>query len=123
MVTNTQVLIAVPEDWNKKFLVVAHGLRTENLPLTADINLTKKLYKQLLDVGWMIASTSYRRNGQIFLEAVEDLDYLREYIDVKYGKPQQAFIEGSSMGGAIVTLIVEMSKNKYDAASQQIGSV
>ena len=69
----SKIMIAKPVPWNGNALILAHGLRTENLPLTADFSMDDPFARTLLDEGWLIASTSYRRNGLIIDEAVEDI--------------------------------------------------
>ena len=106
--------IAVPENWNKHLLFLAHGHRSEKAPLNSDFRTDSPTYQHLLTEGWMIASTSYRRNGAIVVEAVEDIDGLRQHIIETYGTPQRILVQGISMGGAIATLIAETRSNDYD---------
>jgi len=106
--------IAVPPEWSGDLLLVAHGLRQANTPLNARLNPNQPFYTQLLGSGWMLAITSYRRNGIIVSEAVDDLDNLLSHIESTFGKPNRTLIMGSSMGGAIVTLIAETRSENYD---------
>jgi len=110
----SQILIAAPANYNKKMLILAHGLRTEAMPVTAEINLQEQFYKKLLAEGWLIASTSYRRNGVIIDEAIEDLLQLREFAMEKYGRPRKLYLAGISMGGAIGARMAETCKGKFD---------
>ena len=100
-------MIAVPGKWNKRLLILAHGYRPVSAPLFADFPLEKLAYVKLLDNSWMIACTSYRKNGRFYKEAVEDILDLYRHIEKKHGKPEQTFIEGFSMGAVIGTLIAE----------------
>ncbi len=93
--------------WNRGLLLLAHGLRSEDRPLVADLFPEQHAYKTMLDEGWMIAKTSYRRNGLIVADAMADLDALRSHIAQTYGEPQRVLLEGESMGGLIVTLLAE----------------
>lgn len=99
--------LARPERWNRGLLLLAHGLRSEDRPLVADLFPEHLAYRTLLEEGWMIAKTSYRRNGLIVADAIDDLDALRAHIAQKYGAPQRVLLEGESMGGLIVTLMAE----------------
>jgi pimeloyl-ACP methyl ester carboxylesterase len=99
--------IARPARWNGFLLLLAHGYRSETAPLVADLNPEHFAYKTLRDEGWMIAKTSYRRNGMIIADAIADLDNLRAHIAKTYGTPKRVYLEGESMGGLIVTLIAE----------------
>jgi len=109
----SKIFIAIPENWNKCLLILAHGGTEGRLSLSGDFDHEKKLYKTLLNEGWMIASTSYRKTGAIFYEAIEDIGYLREHVIKTYGQPLKIFIDGHSMGGAIGTLIAENHFDKY----------
>lgn len=109
----SKVFIALPEEWNKQLLILAHGGTEGRLSLSGDFDPQKKFYKILLDEGWMIASTSYRRKGVILYDAIEDIGYLREHVIQTYGKPEQIFIDGHSMGGAIGVLIAENHFDQY----------
>jgi pimeloyl-ACP methyl ester carboxylesterase len=99
--------VARPAQWNGRLLLLAHGYRAETAPLVADLFPGHAAYRALLDEGWMIAKTSYRRNGTIISDAVADLDALRAHLAETYGKPKRVILEGESMGGLIVTLIAE----------------
>ena len=112
----SKIMIDEPEKWNGKVLILVHGMRIENSPLTADFNAEILPYKQLLKEGWIIASTSYRRNGYIVDDAILDVDDLREYVIKTYGQPKQMFLFGWSMGGIIITKMAETHADKYDGA-------
>ena len=76
---------AVP--WNKRILLIAHGYRPESAPLIADLHPERASVKAALDEGWIVATTSYRRNGLVIGDAIADLDALRAYIAAAYGEP------------------------------------
>ena len=96
-----------PATWNKRVLLLAHGYRAEDRPLVADLFPEHLAYRTLLDEGWIVAKTSYRRNGIIVADAVADLDALREHVAKKFGAPERVLLEGESMGGLVVTLLAE----------------
>jgi pimeloyl-ACP methyl ester carboxylesterase len=106
-IAGAKFTIARPVNWNRRVLLLAHGLRSESLPLVADLFPGHLAYQALLDEGWMVAKTSYRRNGMIIADAIADLDALRDHIAVTYGTPERVLLEGESMGGLIGTLIAE----------------
>ena len=72
-INGAKFMIAAPEEWQGKLVVIAHGYRAEDQPLKADIEIDKRFAAPLLDKGWAIASTSYRRNGWIIEDAILDL--------------------------------------------------
>ncbi len=99
--------LARPEKWNRGVLLLAHGLRSEDRPLVADLFPEQFAYQILIAEGWMVAKTSYRRNGLIVADAMSDLDALRNHIAETYGAPRRVLLEGESLGGLIVTLLAE----------------
>ena len=109
---DSKITIALPEKWNQHLLVLAHGYVPVGLPLSSDFPLP--LYQQLLEKGWMVAGTSYRRNGFMAEEGVEDIYSLHKYLINKYGQPDRTILQGKSMGGMISTLIAESDKGKFD---------
>lgn len=73
----------------------------------ADLFPEHAAYKTLLNEGWIVAKTSYRRNGVIVGDAIRDLDNLRAEIVRRVGKPNRVIVEGDSMGGLIAVQIAE----------------
>lgn len=111
--------LARPARWNGGLLIHAHGLRAEDRPLVADLFPEQLAYRTLLAEGWIVATTSYRRNGLIVADAIADLDALRDHVAAAYGSPRRVLLEGESMGGLVVTLIAEREPSqplRYDGA-------
>ena len=52
-----------------------------------DLHPERAANRALLNEGWMVATTSYRRNGIIIADAIDDLDALRAFIADTYGEP------------------------------------
>lgn len=112
-----QFAIATPAvPWNKRVLLLAHGYRPESAPLVADLNPRRASLAAALDQGWIVATTSYRRNGLVIGDAIADLDALRAYIAKAYGEPERVIVEGDSTGGLIAVLIAERERGLYDGA-------
>ena len=76
--------IAISPRHNGKLLLYAHGYRPKEQPLTANLSITTEVNAALLKTGWMLAITSYRRNGWIIDDAMADLDNLYKIIASKY---------------------------------------
>jgi hypothetical protein len=111
----SKITVLVPNETNNKLLLLAHGLRMGDAPLASVISHKSKFHQELLKEGWIIASTSYRRNGLILHDAIDDIENLRKYIETEYGKQNEIYIKGSSMGGKIITLIAEQKTSPYTA--------
>ncbi len=96
-----------PPRWNQRVLLWAHDQRPESSPLAADLNPDDPAFAPFLQDGWLIATTSYRRNGLILADAISDLDTLRAEIARRNGPLDRVIIEGDGMGGVIALLIAE----------------
>ena len=110
VIDGAKFTLARPTHWNQRVLLIAHGLRDADRPLVADLFPEHFAYQTLLDEGWIVAKTSFRRNGIIVADAISDLDALRAYIEKKFGTPDRVLLEGESMGGLIVTLMAERDR-------------
>ncbi|MEE8525414.1 MAG: SAM hydroxide adenosyltransferase [Thermoanaerobaculia bacterium] len=99
--------LAVPSSWNGKLLLHAHGYRLAEEPLRAELDLGDEAYRHFLSAGWMLAITSYRRNGVIVGDGIRDLENLWDHVAATHARPRTTILEGFSMGGLIVTLIAE----------------
>ena len=118
-IAGAKFALALPKFWNNRVLLIAHGYRAEDRPLVADLFPEHLAYQTLLTEGWIVAKTSFRRNGIIVADAIADLDALRAHIATKFGPPERVFLEGESMGGLIATLIAERAREDpplYDGA-------
>ncbi len=105
--------VAKPKEWNGVLVLVAHGFRPPDAPLVHGFNPDYQAYRYLLQDGWMVAATSYRRNGVIISDAIKDLDNLRDHINTEFGAPKRILVDGSSMGGIIGTRMAETRFEAY----------
>jgi len=99
--------MAKPRDWNKKILLVAPGFRPPDAKLIAPLRTDDPFEFALLEDGWLIVTTSYRRTGLIIEDGIQDLQKLVRKVEKYYGPAEVLVIEGSSMGGAIGVLVAE----------------
>ncbi|MCP4213480.1 MAG: SAM-dependent chlorinase/fluorinase [bacterium] len=128
---NAHFVVAVPTKWQKGLVLRAHGYIPADAPMKANPDLESPFIQILLKEGWMIAYTSYRRNGLIFRDAIKDIEALRQYVSKKYANPdttspqtghaanhknslRPTILLGESMGGIIGTLIAESIPRHYD---------
>ena len=118
------VTIAIPKGaWNGKLLLYNHGMRFPPRPLSSALPLRSKHYRRWLQDGWMVASSSFRRQGMIVREAIEDSAALYNTIVNRFGKPRRTLLLGESMGATISLLMVESEPLKYHGAiAVSIGS-
>lgn len=106
--------VVVPENWNQKLLITAHGGRPVNARVSADFVVEGSFREAFVQAGWMVAESSYRRNGIFVNEAVLDIKDLLDLIEDKHGKPSHVYLSGSSMGGKIG---VQMAEEKDSGLS------
>jgi hypothetical protein len=57
------VIVAIPPKPNGSVALIAHGARPSESPLRATLDVNSGFNRQLLENGWVLAATSYRRNG------------------------------------------------------------
>ena len=114
-IQGAKYLILSPEKPKGKVLLLAHGFRQDHAPLSAQIDTGSTMATTLCDEGWVIASTSFRRNGWIIDDAITDLKALQEQVTKLHGKANRTYIMGNSMGGQIAVLAAE-GKLKVDGA-------
>lgn len=112
-IEGAQFAVAKPVNWEGTLVLVAHGLRAADAPIVHGFNPEYKGYRYLIQDGWMIAATSYRRNGVIISDAVADLDNLLNHVTKEFGAPKRVLVDGSSMGGIIGTLMAERPLETY----------
>lgn len=108
--------IAKPAAWNGRLLLIAHGLRPDAAPLDAALDTARPPWSRLLADGWIVALTSYRRNGVILRDAITDLANLRQQVALRHGQPDRVYVIGESMGGAIAARLVEHFPDDYAGA-------
>lgn len=110
------IAIAEPKEWNGQVLLYAHGMRPAGQPLSASIDTDYLPYKTLLEEGWLVAMSSFRKNGHVVEIGVEDTEELRQHIVATYGKPKRTFLFGGSMGGDIAVVLAERFPEHYAGA-------
>ena len=96
-INGAKFALARPAQWNRRVLLIAHGLRSEDRPLVADLFPDQLANHTLLDEGWLVAKTSYRRNGLIVADAIADLDALRAHVVKKFGTPDRVLVDRKSV--------------------------
>jgi pimeloyl-ACP methyl ester carboxylesterase len=106
-INGAQFIWLRPPNWNQRVLLLAHDQRPPANQLTAQLKADDPVFAGFLQDGWLVATTSYRRNGLILVDAVADLDALRAEIERKNGPLDRVIVEGDGMGGVIALLLAE----------------
>ncbi len=109
---------AEPDSWNRKLVMYYHGYQSEPQiftinPTTHHPNPPSHLITQLLRRGYAVAQPGYRAGGWAIATAPGDAEQLRRYFGKHYGRPEQTFVLGQSMGGLLTLLTLEQHPHEY----------
>jgi len=117
-IEGAKIAVALPQSWNGGLLIHCHGHRAVGIGLRADLSSDQmpESYRELLSEGWIVSMTSYRREGIVLKDAIQDVNNLRKYVEDRFGKISCCILEGRSMGGAIATYLSELHGEWYDGA-------
>jgi pimeloyl-ACP methyl ester carboxylesterase len=100
---------------NGKALLLAHGYWPESMPLEMGDDWGNPLSEALIEEGWIVAFSSYRRAGWIMEDAARDLENLYELVAAAaQGEALDVYVMGDSMGGGIATLLAEDPGGRFD---------
>jgi hypothetical protein len=103
----------VPDDWNGRLVMWAHGFRGTGLELTVDNHPLRDL---LIPLGFAWAASSYSRNDYDISTGVQDTYALAQFLNGLVGRPERVYLTGASMGGHITAVSIEQYPSAYDAA-------
>jgi pimeloyl-ACP methyl ester carboxylesterase len=112
------ICVPPPGSWNGQLVVFAHGFVPKGedpsfeLPVLDGVQLP--VVVQLL--GYAFATTTYRDNGLVILEGVDDIRQLLAAFSLAHPAPTRTHIFGVSEGGLVATLLVERSPDAVDSA-------
>jgi pimeloyl-ACP methyl ester carboxylesterase len=113
--------ICLPASWNGDLVIYAHGYVAPNRPVgipedqfvLAGIGSIDQIVTNL---GYAFAASSYRANGLVVYEGIEDsLDVVRIFSEL-HGKPGKVYLAGVSEGGLIAALSMEQHQDVYAGA-------
>ena len=105
--------IEVPQNWNGRLVMWAHGFRGEGLELTVD---NHPLRAFLAANGYAWAASSYSKNAYDVAQGVKDTHALTQLFNGIVGHPEKVYLTGASMGGHITAAAIEQYRNTYDGA-------
>lgn len=96
--------IEVPNDWNGKLVLYAHGYRGTGNILTVE---APPIRQHLIQQGYAWAASSYSTNGYDVESGVKDTHDLNGLFRKLVGNPTETYITGRSMGGHITGVYAE----------------
>ncbi len=108
----------LPAGWNRRLVVYYHGYQSEPQlfqpnPATHAANPPSRMIAELLQRGYAVAQPGYRSGGWAIATATGDAEDLRQYFARHYGRPEQTFVVGQSMGGLLTVLTLEQHARDY----------
>jgi pimeloyl-ACP methyl ester carboxylesterase len=111
--------IEVPEPWNGKLVLYAHGFRG-NGPVLFVTNPVIREF--LLRSGYAWAASSYSKNFYDVRQGVIDTHALNAVFQKRVGQtPSSTYITGHSMGGHITGVLIERYPHDYVGALPMCG--
>ena len=118
--------ICFPAAWNGDVVLYAHGHVPADRPLALPNDLvgSQSLPATVNGLGYAYATTSYRRNGLLGPEGVDDLVELEATVRRLYRPdPGRTLLVGVSEGGMVAALAAERHPDRFDGALAACGPV
>jgi hypothetical protein len=101
-------VIAMPETWNRRLVVHAHGGPRTGAPEAADPLEDLDRFSVMVKQGYAWIGTTYRRGGYGVRMAAESVESSREIFWAKYGRPERTILHGQSWGGNVAAKASEL---------------
>jgi pimeloyl-ACP methyl ester carboxylesterase len=118
--------VCFPGTWNGDLVLYAHGYVApqKELAIPDDKIGGQPAATTVTGLGYAFATTSYRANGLVAPDAVDDLIELADTIEQRYRPdPTRAVIVGFSEGGLVATLAAERHPDRFDGALAGCGPI
>jgi pimeloyl-ACP methyl ester carboxylesterase len=118
--------ICFPDSWNGDLVLYAHGYVASHhqIALPDDVVGGQSISGTLTGLGYAFATTSYRANGLVAPEAVEDLVELQRRVRTLYRPdPIRTVVIGFSEGGLVGTLAAERHPDLFNGALAGCGPI
>ncbi|MFL5494736.1 MAG: alpha/beta hydrolase family protein [Gemmatimonadales bacterium] len=118
--------VCFPDQWNGDLVVYAHGYVQPgaSLALPDDRIGQASISSVVNGLGYAFATTSYRANGLVAADAVEDVADLTEEIRRLYRPdPNRTYVVGVSEGGLVAALAMERHADLFAGAVAACGPI
>jgi hypothetical protein len=114
--------IDIPPDWNHSLVIYYHGYA--QTPVL--FHVAEKIQWQeapFLDHHYAVAQSAYSEAGWALAQAYPETESLRRYFIKQYGQPKDTYVAGSSMGGELVSITLELNPKPYLGGLDLCGAV
>jgi pimeloyl-ACP methyl ester carboxylesterase len=118
--------ICFPATWNGDLVLFAHGYVApqRELSIPEEVVDGRPVSSLVTGLGYAYATTSYRANGLVAPDAVDDLTQLVDTVEQRYRPdPVRALVVGFSEGALVATLAVEHHPARFDGALAGCGPI
>lgn len=115
------LLVAIPNEWNHRLIVHAHGGPRLDKPKEGDSAEDLDRFAVMVRAGYAWIGSSYRRGGYGVRMAAADVDNSRRLFWAKWGRPERTLLHGQSWGGNVAAKAAELyaldveGRANYDA--------
>jgi len=111
------ICVPPPGAWNGQLFVFAHGFVPKGAEPSFELPVLDGVPLPILvqSMGFAFATTTYRDNGLVILEGVDDIRQLLAAFSAPH-PPTRTHIFGVSEGGLVATLLVERPPYAVDSA-------
>ncbi|ALG14838.1 hypothetical protein AOZ06_16635 [Kibdelosporangium phytohabitans] len=121
-IDGAQYLIEVPRRWNGTLMLFSHPYYTEGVGGNIGLANRPETQKWLLDHGYALAASDFTgRYGFAVEQGMKDQIALLDFFTANVGTPRRTIATGSSMGGAISTLLIERYPRRFAGAVAMCG--
>lgn len=104
--------IDVPRNWNGGLVIYCHGYRSE--PVGFDAQAGDAVAETYAALGYAVAQPGYSTGGYAIREAAGETEALRLHFAAKYGLPTETWLAGSSLGGSLTMMLLELHPTTYE---------
>jgi pimeloyl-ACP methyl ester carboxylesterase len=114
--------IDIPNGWNHKLVIYYHGYAQEPVTFHIAEHLTGH-QEPLFERHYAVAQSAYSRTGWALPQAYPETEALRQYFGKRFGGPKETYVVGTSMGGALVMVTLEINPKPYIGGLDLCGAV
>ncbi|MGA7157662.1 MAG: alpha/beta hydrolase [Acidobacteriaceae bacterium] len=114
--------IDVPKHWNHALVVYYHGYALQPVTFHLAARLTGHS-APFFERHYAVIQSAYSQTGWALQQAYPETEALRRYFARRYGQPSETYVAGSSMGGQLVAITLELNPKPYLGGLDMCGSV